>query len=148
VVQVDLQGRELVALESLRVPRFVDILRFPDAGSGEVEQVEAALASHPFPRDLPVERQPYLEVAVRLARPDPGLRRRVEAALEGRCARLLKLTTEYPTAPGPVSGKRLEDLEPEGVFRERYRQQFDDEPPEPLVAAFHELLEDAQRSEA
>lgn len=152
VVQLDLEGCALVARESLQVPRFVEILRFPDTGAGEVEEVEASLAAHRFDPDLPIERHPYLEVAVRLERPDPCLRSRIEAALDGKPARLLKLTTEYPGAVAgmqpAVPAQRLEELKPEGVFRERYRQQFDAAPPDRLIAAFHELVEDAQGSEA
>ena len=146
VVELELADGELLACESLRVPRFVDILRFPDAGAGAVEEVESALAEHTFDPNLPPERHPYLEVAVRLERPDPNLRNRIEAALDGKPARLLKLTSEYP---GAVAGlvptlpaQRLEQLEPEAVFMERYRQQFEDEPPQPIMAAFHALVED------
>jgi exonuclease SbcD len=152
VVELELEGRELVSCESLRVPRSVDILRFSDTGAGDVEAVEAALAAHRFDPDLPAERHPYLEVAVRLECPDPDLRRRIEAALEGKPARLLKLATEYPGTPtglgNDVPARRLEELKPDGVFRERYRQQFAREPPEPLMAAFHDLMEEVQGKEA
>lgn len=152
VVQLDLEGGALAALESLRVPRFVEILRFPDTRAGEVEEVEAALAAHDFDPALPPERHPYVEVVVRLERPDPDLRRRIEAALDGRPARLLKLTSEYPGVTAglqpAVPAQRLEELKPDGVFRERYRQQYGDEPPAPLMAAFHELMDEVQGGEA
>lgn len=151
VVQLDLDGPELVARELVRVPRFVDILRFPESGAGEVDAVEASLAAYLFDPDLPPERYPYLEVAVRLERPNPGLRRRIEAVLEGKPARLLKLTSEYPGAVAglqpAVPAQRLDELQPDGVFRERYRQQFEGEPPEPLMATFHALTEEVQGSE-
>lgn len=152
VVQLDLAGSELVASESLRVPPFIDILCFPGSGAGEVEEVETALAEYPFDSDLPPERHPYLEVTVRLERPDPDLRRRIEAILDDKPARLLKLTSEYPGAVGGltpvVPAQRLEELRPDGVFRERYRQQFGEDPPEPLMAAFHALLEGVEGDEA
>jgi len=151
LVQLDLDGPELVARESVRIPRFVDILRFPETGAGELDAVEARLAEHPFDPVLPPERHPYLEVAVRLERPNPGLRRRIEAVLEGKPARLLKLTSEYPGAVAglqpAVPAQRLDELQPDGVFRERYRQQFQGEPPEPLMTAFHALTEDVLGSE-
>ena len=152
VVQVDLQGDAPAAIESVRVPRFVEIHRFPERGSESVEVVEAALAAFPLDPDLPPERHPYLEVVVRLERPDPGLRARIDAVLEGRPARLLKLTSEYPgrvcglAAVAP--GQRLDELAPDGVFRERYSQQHGGEPSEALMAAFHELLEQVQGAQA
>ncbi len=148
VLQLDLDGSELASRESLRVPRFVDILRFPDSGAGEVEELEAALGAYPSDPNLARERHPYLEVAVRLERPDPDLRRRMEDVLEGKPARLLKLTTEYPgqVAGLPSAGHahRLEELKPDGVFQERYRQQYGDPPSASLMAAFHELMEEVQ----
>ena len=68
----------------------------PDTGASEVEEVETSLAAYPFDPDLPRSRHPYLEVAVRLERPDPDLRRRIEAVLEGKPVRLLKLACKYP----------------------------------------------------
>jgi len=89
---------------------------------------------------------------VRLERPDPGLRARIEAVLEGRPARLLKLSTEYPGRSaglsGDAPGQRLDELDPDGVFLERYRQQHGGEPPADLMAAFHELLEQVQGAES
>lgn len=152
VVQLDLAGSELVACEPLRIPRFVDILRFPDAGAGQLDELEILLSERDFDPDLPQERHPYLEVAVHLERPDPDLRRRIEAALDGKPVRLLKLTSEYPAAVSglvsDVPSRRLEELQPDGVFRERYRQQFEEDPPQPLMAAFHALLEEVQGREA
>jgi exonuclease SbcD len=148
VVQLDLEGAEIGALEGLRVPRFVEMLRFPEQGSEEVDRVLAALESYPFDQALPPQCHPYLEVVVRLERPDPGLRQRIEAVLEDRPARLLKLTGDYPGRSAGLRSatpaQRLEELRPEGVFRERYRQQFDGDPPAPLLAAFHELLEQVE----
>ncbi len=151
VVQVDLDGDAPAVIESLPIPRLVEIHRYPEQGSESLESVESALAAFPFDPDLPPERHPYLEVVVRLDRPDPGLRSRIDAVLEGRPARLLKLSAEYPgramglAATSP--GQRLEELDPDAVFRERYRQQHQDEPPEDLMGAFHEMLEQVQGAE-
>lgn len=152
VVRVDLDGETAAVIEPLPSPRFVEIHRFPERGSDGVDAVQAALAAFPFDDALPPERHPYLEVVVRLDRPDPGLRARIESVLEGRPARLLKLTSEYPgRATGLVAAspaQRLEELAPAGVFRERYRQLHSAEPPPGLMAAFHELLEQVQGGNA
>jgi exonuclease SbcD len=151
VLQLDLQGAELGKLEALQTPRSVEILRFPNQGSGEVESVMQALSEHLFDDELPASSHPYVEVAVRLERPDPSLRRRVEEILEGKAARLLKLSSEYAgSASGLTPAKpaqRLDELQPDGVFRERYRQQYENEPPTDLMAAFDALLEQVQGAE-
>jgi len=151
VVQVDLEWGALVALEALPVPRFVEILRFPARGAAPPEELASLLTAHAFAPDLPPERHPYLELVVSLDQPDPGLRQRIEALLEGRPARLLKLTPTYPAKVAGLSAatpsQRLDEFRPEGVFRERYRQQFSADPPETLLAAFHELLESLAEGE-
>ena len=58
VIQLDLARDELVAIEALRVPRFVDILRFPDTGAGEVEELENRLAAYPFDPGLAARAPP------------------------------------------------------------------------------------------
>lgn len=148
VIQVDLEAGAPAVCEPVAVPRFVDILRFPETGTASIDELEAALTAHAFDASLPPERHPFLEVAVRLERPDPGLRHRIERVLDDRPARLLKLSTQYP---GRVTGlhtlpetPRLDELQPDGVFRERYRQRFESDPPAPLMEAFHQLLESIQ----
>lgn len=152
VVQLDLEGSEVAALEAVRIPRFVDVLRVPEQGSERVEQVEAALAEFPFDPALRPECHPYLEVVVKLERPDPGLRQRIESVLDGRPVRLLKLTSDYAGRPAGLAAatpaQRLEELDPDGVFTERYRQQYRGEPPGELMAAFHELLEQVEGADA
>lgn len=149
VVQVDIERGRLAAWEALPVPRAVEILRVPERGAAPAEGIEAALAALVLDESLPPECHPYLEVAVRLPRPDPSLRRRVEEALAGRPVRLLKLTVEYAGGDGggPVPSRRLTDIDPAGVFLERWRRQYEGEPPGSLLAAFHELLQGVQEEE-
>ncbi len=95
--------------------------------------------------DLPAERQPFLEIAVRLEKPEPALRQQIEEALAGKPVRLLKISTHYPGTPASLADLlpeiHLSDLPPQEVFARRYRQKHDGEPPPQLLAAFHALLE-------
>jgi exonuclease SbcD len=151
ILAIDLDAEGVTALESLPVPRFVDILRVPEQGQLTPEAAEAALESHPFATGLPPDQYPYLEVAVHLAKPDPGLRRRIEAAVDGKPVRLLKLTPHYAGGGGGFTSdspaQRLTELHPDGVFCTRYRQQYGSEPAAELLAAFHSLAEAAQGAE-
>ncbi len=151
VVQVDLEGGRLLGYEALAVPRAVDILRLPETGAAEPTEIEALIGAQTFDPDRLPECQPYLEVAVQLKRPDPALRQRVEDLLADLPVRLLKLTTSYEGRSSGLSaaqGQRLEELKPDRVFRERYRQQFGEDPSAELIAAFHELVEQVQEADS
>ena len=91
------------------------------------------------------EHPPYLEVRVRLDAPEPGLRARVEAALEGRHARLARIDTSLPQrAAGDgadvLTLDQIDRLRPDDIFRSLYRQKFDCDPPAEQLAAFTELM--------
>jgi exonuclease SbcD len=152
VCVADLDGGGTARVRSLPVPRFVEFERVPADGPGDPVDVLAALASLP-PEDPAADpaSRPLLEVRVRLAAPMPGLRQEVEAALEGRAARLVRLSIEHA---GPGGGLRagdatsLEEVSPDHVFDACWRRRFDCPPPDEVRAAFAELVEAAKGAEA
>lgn len=151
VLRVDLDGARLAALVPLPVPRMVEIMRVPEEGPRPLVEVLEALGSLATEAGLPPERWPYLEVAVRLEGPEPGLRQRIEAALEDEEVRLLKITPHY-TGSGEaladvVPEVDLEDLDPVEVLRRRWSQEHEGEPGAAMLEAFHELLESVQGGE-
>jgi DNA repair protein SbcD/Mre11 len=84
VLLLDVEGGSPVAIQTLRVPRHIEILRIPEAGPGPMAQVLTELQALPALLDgAALEDQPLLEVRVHLEAPEPGLRRRVEEALDG-----------------------------------------------------------------
>lgn len=146
------------SIQVLDVPRTVDIVRVPTAGTAPLPWVLERLARLPSQQEyLDDNARPYLEVAIRLdgCDPEPGLRARVEDALAGRAPRLVKLSVERPGQQlsladvAPV--ETLHDLTPDQVFRSLYRKSRDEdqdqdqvvehEPPPELLAAFHELVD-------
>ena len=140
VLRFDLDGERAVDITALPVPRTVDLLRVP-ARPAPLDEVLAALQALP-PRSG--EHPPYLEVRVRLDAPEPGLRAKVEAALEGRQARLARIDTSLP-ARGDAAGEtmsldQLDKLRPDDIFRRLYRQKFDCDAPDEQLAAFTELM--------
>lgn len=146
VCLVELDGEALASVETIAVPRAVELLRIPRHGALPIPELLPLLEALPDlePRCDP-EARPFLEVRVLLERPDPALRARVEAALEGKAPRLVRLAVETrgdgAALADRVAQRMLEDLQPGEVFANCYRRRFDEEPPDDLVAAFHELLE-------
>jgi DNA repair protein SbcD/Mre11 len=149
VLLVDLEGERLHEVRALPVPRRTEILRVPAQGQLPLDAVVQALQALPEASDaLPDWRRPYLEVCVELPRPEPALRRKVEEALEGKAARLVKLTPRYTGSGHALAdagpGPSLKERTPEDVFRARYARDYT-EPLEPaLLEAFHVLLTQVQ----
>lgn len=148
VCLVDLQDGRLAGVQSLPIPRAVDLLRIPAEGALPPDEVVQALRALPDRNSEADDELPFLEVQVLLAEPDPGLPTRVEEALEGKAARLVRLgrtrTGEGGTLADGEPLRMLDELLPAEVFASRYRHLYDDDPPEELCTAFDELLETVQ----
>jgi exonuclease SbcD len=146
---VELKGNTLVDVCSLEVPRRVEFLRLPEGGAALPEVVLRRLEQLPLASEGPPTEEapwPFLEVRVRLDKPDPGLRRRLDAVLEDKAVRLLKLTRER-TGSGASLGdqvplQELDELDPVDIFERCYHQKYDGEVPGELRSAFLELLEE------
>ena len=161
-----LEGARFAGWEAVSVPRTRDILRIPEDGALRVPELLAALAALPHvgaaeSRGGPEgrggaegeergdEMPPLLQVAALLERPEPGLRHDVEEALEGKHARLVTLTVEH-TGHGraladqePASG--LSEVQHEQVFRLAWGKSYEEDPPPEMLAAFHELVDQAEQ---
>lgn len=148
VVFVDFDGGQLSKVWSLRVPRLVPLLRLPEQGELAPDAALAAIASLP-PRNpaQPEELRPFVEVAVRLEQPSPQVVERIARAIADRNARLVRVEIatvggkDDESASPPVE---LASLAPEEVFARCWRQRHAGEPPEPMLAAFRQLLEQVE----
>jgi len=126
------------AIRLLPIPRLIDVMQI----RGNVVQVLAEIAMLPSGAD-PL--RPYLEIIVRLDKPEPRLRAQIETALDGKRARLVRLATEA-TGHGEAlaertAASRLAELDPRDVFRQCWSRQHADAPPADVLAAFDRLLE-------
>ncbi len=135
-------GNGPAQVELIEIPRPVPLLRAPPSGALELEDLEAALLALEIPHS-PLG-APYLEIAVRLSGPQPGLRGRIETALAGKAVRLVRIErVAEGLAEGMVgvagSGIALGDLTPPDVFARRHRELYGTEPAEDLLTAFHTL---------
>jgi exonuclease SbcD len=140
-----------VTTRRIEVPRFVELLQVP-AQPQLLDTVLKELQALPAIADAQTaEALPLLEVRVKLEKYEPSLRRQVEAALEGKAARLVKLSTTYTGTGGSLSdalpAQALSSLDPEDVFTRCHNRSFKNDPPPEWLRAFRELLEAAQHAE-
>lgn len=100
-------------------------------------------------RDL--SEQPFLEVRVKLEKPQARLRERIVAALANKPVRLTRIHTEYTgtglTAADHLSGESLERLNPKDVFTLCYQRQYHHEPDAALMACFETLESELEHQE-
>lgn len=151
VVFADFAGEQLAKTWSLRVPRLVPLLRLPEHGALEPEAALAAVAALPA-RDpaMDDELRPLVEVAVRLPQPSPQLAERIARAMGDRNARLVRVEVLANATDVPANEQVVErptellSLQPEDVFVRRYLRSHPGPVPEPLLAAFRELLDDVE----
>ena len=141
VLCLDIDGETLQSVRVIAVPRAVPLLRVP-ATPAPISEVLAQLAALDVP-DAPAEAQPFLEVRVRLDAPEPGLRTRIETALDGKPVRLAKIETSSAaraSAPDNMTLDQLGQLQPDDIFRRLYQQKYAKEAPPELLSGLAELL--------
>jgi len=144
VARVDLDGGAVRNITPLPVPRPVELLRIPRQPT-LIDDAINQLKALNLP-DAPLEAQPYLQVRVRLTAPEPGLRARVEAALDKKPVRLARIETTYgdpadqSAIDRPQSLDDLGRLQPDDIFQKLYQNKYKAAPSAELLAAFAELL--------
>ncbi|ERS87772.1 MULTISPECIES: exonuclease SbcCD subunit D C-terminal domain-containing protein [unclassified Halomonas] len=138
VVAVTLEGEALAGTETIPVPRPVAMHRI---GPGPLDEVLAELATLDDDPALPKVQWPWLELQVALEAPMPDLRARVEAALEGRALRLLRLARRLPEVAGGANPARvdLESLGPRKLFARTWEQRWGEPPGDEVLADFDRL---------
>jgi exonuclease SbcD len=143
VVLVETEGTQATRIRKLEVPRRLELLSVPDDGCLPLEAVLTALQALPNRGDGPDEQRPLLEVHVTLDKPEPALRKRIDEAMEGKEARLVRIAPPVWGGTGvglPDSGAaRLSELSVEQVFLLKYKQKHGNGPSPEMLAAFHEL---------
>ena len=130
------------------VPRVVPMLRLPPEPLSLAE-VEAHLQAQPW-TPCPPEQRPFLEVRVKLEKPEPRLRERILAALADQPVRLARITTHYAgqgeAMADRLARQQLDELSPEQVFALCHQRVYATPPAAELQSAFAELLNEYQES--
>jgi len=147
IVAIEFRAGRIHDLRTLAVPRVVEIVRVPRRGAASLAEVLAELGRLPLfvPGD---PARPYLEIVVALPRPEPKLRALIEAALDGKRPRLVRLGVEL-TGDGEALGdrvarQRLAELDPRDVFVRLWGRDHAEPPAGAVLAGFDRLLAEIQ----
>ena len=148
VVEVVLEGETLAATDTLLIPRSVELKRL---GPANLDSVLAELDALDDDPDLATERWPWLELRIDLDGPQPDLRGQIDAALEGRALRLLRIHTRYPKAGGEAPGSRrvtLDSLGPQALFARAWEEAYGEPADDQVKRDFALLMQDVMDAEA
>jgi len=153
IVAVDFEAGRVAKIRSLPIPRAVDIVRVPRRGAAPLHEILAELDLLPALRSAPDSpSRPYLEVVVALDAPQPRLRAVIEAALDGKHARLVSLHVEATGDRAALGDRiaagsgirRLAELDPRDVFLQLWARDHAAAPEPAVLAAFDQLLATAR----
>jgi len=147
VLAIDFAGAQVETIRALPVPRVVEIVRVPKRGAAPLADVLAELAALPAMTAADDPARPYLEVVIALERPEPKLRALVEAALDGKQPRLIRLGVEH-TGDGAaladrvdlLRARRLAELDPREVFARLWARGHAEPPSDAVLDGFARLL--------
>ena len=149
VLQVDFTGARLESVQSHRIPRAVALLRM---GPAPLEEMLVQLDALPEP-DLLAElvEQPWLEVRITLNQPQPDLRQRIAAALQGKAARLVRIVAEYQgrSAQDAQDAQliELDQLTPQDLFSRAWQDQYGNPVDQQTLDDFALLLQEVELEE-
>lgn len=148
ILDILLDGETLVSVDSCLIPRAVNLLRLGPAPFAEILEQLAQLPDVDLLADL--QRQPWLEVRVRLDEPQPDLRQQVETALQGKAVRLVRIAAEYAGAnggEGETDNERLinlDQLSPQELFSRAWQDSYGNAVDEATLDDFALLLQEVQ----
>jgi exonuclease SbcD len=144
---VVLDGPVLQKTVPLRVPAFIRLEPIP-VEHQPIDVVLGLLEAVPASEEGETGDPPLIEVRVALDHIEPELRSRVEEALHGRHAQLVRIDAVITGQDQPLAEqleeRRLERLDPNEVFAACWRRRFAEDIPDDLHDRFARLLEQVQ----
>ena len=146
ILDVTLKGETLVSVEPILIPRAVNLQRIGPLPLADILAQLADLADVDLLADI--QRQPWLEVRVKLDEPQPDLRQQIETALQGKSVRLVRIAAEYAgsgSRHGDDSGLiELDQLTPLELFSRAWQENYGCEADEQTLKDFAVLLQEVQ----
>ena len=147
ILDVTLEGETLVSVEPLLIPRAVNLQRIGPLPLAEILTQLAELPDTDLLADT--QRQPWLEVRVKLDEPQPDLRQQIETALQGKSVRLVRISAEYAGSGSRASDDdarliELDQLTPQELFSRAWQDNYGSEADEQTLKDFAVLLQEVQ----
>ncbi len=149
ILDITLDGETLLSVEPRLIPRAVNLQRLGPAPLSDILTQLADLPNIDLLADL--QRQPWLEVRVRLDEPQPDLRQQIETALQGKAVRLVRIAAEY-AGNGSRDGAddngqliELDQLSPQQLFSRAWLDNYGSAVDEQTLKDFAQLLQDVQQ---
>ena len=145
VTVLEIQSDGTVQQELIRIPRSVELVRIPENDYLPMEELLKTLRALP-PRPIDeIQPRPFLEVGLRLEKPEANIRATIDAALDGKGYFLAKITPQK-TGSGKALGDSpvthgLRELAVEDVFQRKWARDYQGEPSPEHLSALHELVD-------
>ncbi|MGY2293327.1 exonuclease SbcCD subunit D C-terminal domain-containing protein [Pseudomonas sp. SDO528_S397] len=150
ILDIQLSGETLVSVEARPIPRSVHLQRLEAAPLADILKQLADLPDIDLLADT--QRQPWLEVRVRLDEPQPDLRQQVENALLGKAVRLVRIAAEYAGNGARDGGDderliELDQLTPLELFSRAWQENYGTDVDEHTLNDFAILLQEVQQED-
>ena len=161
ILLVDLEGDHLKEMTPIHVPQDIkrEMICIPNAPfvdadgttrkSAPLVKILAEIkALDPLDESVPEWRRPLLQIKVFCDTPDPTVKSKIIHALRNKHPRLTRLHNEYPERSfAPITEAptlHLADIDPDDIFRARWRDRRGNEPSDEVLSAFQELRNEAR----
>jgi len=147
ILEIECEGDTLASVRPLLIPRAVNLQRIGPAPLADLLLQLKDLPDIDLLADI--DRQPWLEVRVRLDEPLPDLRNQIEAVLENKAVRLVRIAAEYAGKgdrgeDGNQDLIELDQLSPQELFSRAWLDNYGNEVDEQTLQDFALLLQDVQ----
>ena len=142
-MEIDTQGH--VETTSLFYTPLCALVSLPERGALDPQEALSRLRSLPDAQpDDDREAYPYVEMNIRLAQPEPELRRRIGEIIEHKAVKFCRITTstyreqsEQNDAQRPAVENSLHSQTPIDIAKQYYTARYGNEMPEALVERFN-----------
>lgn len=143
LVEIDTQGH--VETISLFYTPLCALISLPDRGALDPQEALSRLRSLPDAQpDDDREAYPYVEMNIRLAQPEPELRRRIGEIIEHKAVKFCRITTStyreqsaQDDTQRPAVENSLHSQAPIDIAKQYYTARYGNEMPEALVERFN-----------
>lgn len=143
LVEIDTQGH--VETTSLFYTPLCALISLPDRGALDPQEALSRLRSLPDAQpDDDREAYPYVEINIRLAQPEPELRRRIGEIIEHKAVKFCRITTStyreqsaQDDTQRPAVENSLHSQAPIDIAKQYYTARYGNEMPEALVERFN-----------